>query len=130
MAESDPQYSVSCSIRASLPDPDIGLALNELCDELQQHDLQAVAETSMKYGRKSALTTGIIITTLALTAVSTLVTVLQYWSSRKPRYRVTMKLGGTEEEVSGLDANGARKVAQRFAEEAPGNAIEVEIVRP
>lgn len=64
-----------------------------------------VAQTSMevKDGTKGDLTFAIGIVTLGLTAISSLIAVLDYWRSRYPKYSISLKIGNTTYKKEGMD---------------------------
>ena len=63
-------------------------------------------------GSKTDLTLAISIVGLALSSVSTLVSVLSFWQSTRPQYRVTIKRGDATYQVSNLDREQVREISE------------------
>ena len=99
--------------------------LGDLDGELRKADLQTTPTGAEVPGVKSVdLIAAIAIGSLALSSVSTLITVLTYWSSKRPSYTVTMSSDELTQEISGLDKEGARKVIADLKEsQNPGRLV-------
>ena len=107
--------------------------LSELADDLQAADLSVETRTAdaadVKGVKDGGLTVAIALASLTLSAISTLVTVLSHWTSRKPDYSVTLESRGATFQLSGLDKNGVRDVVGKLkAGEDPAD-IAVRVAR-
>jgi hypothetical protein len=104
--------------------------LSELADDLQAADLSVETRTADVKGVKDGgLTVAIALASLTLSAISTLVTVLSYWTSRKPDYSVTLKSRGATFQLSGLDKNGVRDVVAKLKAGEDAGDIAVRVAR-
>lgn len=98
--------------------------LAELADQLVRADLPASATTVAVPGVKDeGLVTAISLAGLVLSSVSTVVSVLVYWASTKPQYRVTLETDAATYELSNLDKQEVRTVIQEL--EAGSSAANV-----
>jgi hypothetical protein len=87
-------------------------------------DLPAAATTVAVPGVKDdGLVTAISLAGLVLSSVSTVVSVLVYWASTKPQYRVTLEADAATYELSNLDKQEVRTVIQEL--EAGSSAANV-----
>ena len=104
--------------------------LSELADDLQAADLSVETRTADVKGVKDGgLTVAIALASLTLSAISTLVTVLSYWTSRKPDYSVTLESRGATFQLSGLDKNGVRDVVAKLKAGEDAGDIAVRVAR-
>lgn len=89
--------------------------LGQLGDELMGSGLDMRATRASIPGVKDGgLTVAIEIAGLALSGISTLLSVLSYWAEQKPQYEVTAKVGELSLKVSGLDGPGLKQAVQQL----------------
>lgn len=100
-------------------------ALAELADKLSRADLDLTTTTVEVPGVKDAgLTAAIALVGLALSAISTTVSVLTYWASTKTQYKVTLETGAATFELSTLRKDEIRAVIQQLqADSGPSNVV-------
>lgn len=105
-----------------VPDLEMMRDLGALDQALREADVNTAATHATLPGVKNLdLTTVIAVSSLALSAVSTLVTVLSYWSSQRPKYTVTLKSNAAIHTLAGLDKHGIANVIRELeTEENPG----------
>ena len=115
-----------------VPSGSVGLEmmrdLGELYEQMQGAGLDADAARAAVPGVKDGgLTVAIAVSGVVLSAISTLVSVLSYWSSNKPKYTLTVTAGGTTLELAQLDKAGVQQAIQqlRSAEAAQGMTVRV-----
>ena len=102
--------------------------LGELCDRLIEAGVPARRSTVALSGIKDAgLTVAIAIGGLAVSALSSAVSVLTYWSSHKPRYIVTVQAGRVTLQASGLDPEGVRALLREVREEEDAESAVVRV---
>jgi hypothetical protein len=90
---------------------DVMRDLGELASEFKSAGLPATEQSPNLTGVKTVgLAEFIQIGGLALTSISTLITILTYWSSKKPQYKVTLNANSTSVEVSNLDKKGTMQL--------------------
>jgi hypothetical protein len=121
-----PQLTMSVDILTTgTCDLDMMRDLNDLASELQNADLSVETASAEVPGVKDGgLTIAIALTGLVLSSISTLVTVLSYWNSKKPKYAVTLKSQGTTFNLTSLDKNEIRNVVQKIkAGDSPGDIV-------
>jgi len=114
-----------------VPSGSIGLEmmrdLEELREQLQVAGLDAQGARAALPGVKDGgLTVAIAISGVVLSGISTLVSVLTYWSSNKAKYTLTLSAGGTTLEMAQLDKAGIQAAMQQLrSAEASGMTIRV-----
>lgn len=100
-----------------LRDVEVLRDLTELSDTLRSADLSVETTVATIRGVKDlGLTTAISLAGLSLSAISTFISVLSYWSARKPQYSVTLEADGVTLQVSKADAKALRSIAGSIRE--------------
>ncbi|HET9954743.1 MAG TPA: hypothetical protein VFQ61_09565 [Polyangiaceae bacterium] len=104
--------------------------LGELQEELTEAGLDARGSHASIPGVKDGgLTIAIGIAGVVLSAVSSLVSVLTYWSSRKPSYSVKVEAGSGTLTISDLDPSSVQDVLKRLKEVDPKSGLLVRVTR-
>lgn len=104
--------------------------LGELGGQLEAAELPAQRATATVPGAKdSGLTVAISLAGLAVSAMSSVLSVLTYWSSQRPRYSLTIQAGPKTLQVSGLDRAGIQALLRDLKEEPDGSGFVIR-VRP
>lgn len=89
--------------------------LGDLCDSLKAVDVPVRPSLAQVPGVKdSGLTIAIQAAGVAISALSALVSALAYWSSRKPRYTLTVQRGSLTLEASQLDKAGVQTLLEQL----------------
>ena len=91
--------------------------LSELNADLAEAELGPSPSTVQLPAVKMELTLAIAIAGLALSAISTLVSVLAHWQSRKPKYSISVPIQNRTIELSNLSKQGAVSVAEEITRE-------------
>ncbi len=116
---SDPSISISFSILGAI-NKDLAHDLDSLADLLIQNDIDVNAKKTIAQGKKDAgVTTALAIASLGLSAISTLITVLSYWSSTRPKYKVSVQSRKVTYELDNIDKNELRNVITNLKSEDP-----------
>lgn len=103
--------------------------LGELHSDLVESDINADASTVALPGVKTDLTLAIAIAGLALSGVSTLVSVLAFWQSRKAKYSVSIPTEEATYEISNLGKEAVLEVAEKIRRHRPKVPLVVRISR-
>jgi hypothetical protein len=84
--------------------PPDALALDELFDAFVEEGVSARKQkTQAEPGKKDGgLTIGLAITGLVLSGIGSVVSILNYWQSTRPKYKVTVVRGETTVQVENL----------------------------
>jgi hypothetical protein len=105
--------------------------LGELCEQLQAAGLDARgSDASLPGVKDGCLTIAIALSGLAVSSISSLVSVLSYWSSKKPRYSITAELGRSTLTLSQLDAAGVQTALKQLRGVEPSNSLVLRVVQP
>ncbi len=111
-------------------DDELLRALGELNEQRVEEALSPQATEFQAAGVKSGLTLAISIAGLALTSVSTLVSVLAYWRAGKERMSVTLKRGDVVYKLDNASPARLLEIAEAVeTEPAPSSALVVEVSR-
>jgi len=115
-----------------VPSGSVGLEmmrdLGELCEQLQVAGLDARGARAAVPGVKDGgLTVAIAVSGVVFSAISTLVSVLSYWSSNKPKYTLTVTAGGTTLELAQLDKAGVQQAMQQLRDAQAASGITVRV---
>lgn len=98
--------------------------LGDLCEKLCEAGLDARAARAALPGVKDGgLTVAIAVSGVVLSAISSLVSALSYWSSQKPRYTITMTAGSSTLTISQLDKAGVQGALQQLRAEQANDVI-------
>lgn len=104
--------------------------LGQLTEELAAADLTVNRATAQVPGVKDGgLTVAISLAGLVVSSVSTAVSILTYWSSRKPRYTVTIEAGQATLQASALNKADVQALLSSLREEpnATGGVVRVSL---
>lgn len=77
--------------------------------------------------RDGGLDMGIAIVSLGLAAIQTLVSVLQYWEAKNPKYSLSIRMGNEVLLVENLPMDKFKRELRRIQMELPASIIEVQI---
>lgn len=103
--------------------------LGQLGDELIGGGLDVrAARASIPGVKDGGLTVALEIAGLALSGISTLLSVLSYWGEQKPQYEVTAKVGNLSLKVSGLDGAGLKKAVEELQAVDKSGTVVVTVV--
>lgn len=121
-------------IRITMPEEKQARAsyeLNSLVDLIQNEADLAVTreEEPAPAGSKDPLIlTAIAIAGLALTGVTTVVSVLQYWQSQQSKYSITIKRGNASFQASGIKPKQLDAALAQLDSAASNSTVEVMII--
>jgi hypothetical protein len=110
-------------------DPALLVDLSRLSSELVEAGLRIESSRTKMPGSKADLTLAISIAGLALSSISTLISVLTFWRSGQPHYTVTLKQGDTTYQVNNLGRDELREIGERIAQANTGGALVVGVQR-
>lgn len=79
--------------------------------------------------RDGGLAIGIAVVSLGLTAIQTLIGVLQYWESQKPKYSLSISINNQVFLIENLSRTQIEKVIKKLQGESPMSSIEVKILK-
>lgn len=113
-----------------IPDIEDSVALNQLCDSLRQSDIFADPQIGAPpVGVKDGgLTLGLTLAGLALSSVSTLVSALSFWASKRA-YSITFQTGEISFSGNNLNAKEALAIAEAIRNNAVASDIKVLVSR-
>jgi hypothetical protein len=103
--------------------------LNGLAEDLAEAELRPVTARARLPGAKADLALAISIAGLALSTVSTVISVLSFWQSKQAQYSVTIKQGDVTYQVSNLGRDEVREIGERIAKAEAGGAVVVGVER-
>jgi hypothetical protein len=102
--------------------------LGELCSDLQEADIQARGASAVLPGVKDGgLTVGIAAAGLLLSSISSAVSVLTYWNSRKPRYTLTIEHGNQTVQIANMNQDGVKALVESMDASAESRALLVRV---
>ncbi|MCK5027926.1 MAG: hypothetical protein KAS07_05900, partial [Candidatus Pacebacteria bacterium] len=105
-------------------DIDMMRDLSVLADTLSGEDISVETTKAILPGIKdSGLITVISIATLGLSAISTLISVLSYWNSTRPKYKISVKSGENFYELTNLNKSEIRTMINGVKENATNSAL-------
>lgn len=98
--------------------------MSELCHELRSAGIRATAVEARLPGVKDeGLTVAINAASLLLSAVGTVISVLTYWNSRKPKYTLTLQARSTTRQISQPDQAAVKAIVEQLLQDAPTEII-------
>lgn len=104
--------------------------LGELSDELQEAGLAANRAGATLPGTKDGgLTVAIALAGLAFSSISSLISVLSYWSSRKPSYTLTLEAGSKQLTISQLDKAGVQSALRELESIDSSSQVLIRVAR-
>lgn len=111
------------------PTDETSYAFDELAAVLSDEGLSNRKEQSIpQAGRKDGgLTLVIALAGLGVSAIGTLITVLSYWKSTRPKYRISVSRGAVTIEVENLDAAQISEATTRLTAVGQHDGALVEI---
>jgi len=105
---------------------DVGMMrdLSALADILADEDISSEPnKVSLPGVKDGGLTAAISVATLGLSAISTLISALSYWSSTRPKYKISVKSGDVSYELTNLNKAELRNVINGLKENATNSAV-------
>ena len=108
------------------PSIDDSLALNELRDSILESEIpvEAKVKPSPKGVKDGGLTLGLAIAGITLSALSTLVSAISLWGSKR-NYSISFKSGDTTFSANNLKAHEARAIAKTLHDKSAASDIQI-----
>ena len=105
--------------------------LSELSADIAESDIATEDTHAVLPGVKDGgLTVGIAAAGLAFSAVTSIVSVLTYWLSKKPKYTVTIEAAGRTCEVTELTRKSAMEFLRELKDASELGSVHVKVQKP
>lgn len=106
--------------------------LKQLASEIENECDLTLSLESEKIGtgqKDGGLTIGIAIASIGLTALQTLISFLQYWDSRQPKYSMSITLENDTFLIDNIPKIQFEKKLRQIQLESPESPIEIKIIK-